>query len=75
MVKEYIMDNYSLLASMRIERLLGKEPAWETPADIIADIVHWCDSKDLDFNQFLYKALGYYEDEVDEEKLLEDDGA
>ena len=34
------------------------------PGDIIADIMHWCDRDNEDFNNLLENGQGYYAEEI-----------
>lgn len=48
-----------------IDAILGKM-AMDHPGDIIADILHWCDYYEQDFNDLLRKGQNYHNDELEE---------
>ena len=39
------------------------EMAADHPGDIIADILHWCEANNEDFDDILQRGKDYYEDE------------
>ncbi len=45
-----------------IERIIVHTDA-ETPADIIANILHWCDANNEDFDTLVQRGIGYYIEE------------
>ena len=74
--KDEPMNPHSLASVKRIEKIMLSQTAYDNPADLIADIMHWCDANDRSFETLLNTAQGYYDDELEEEKVLEhDDGA
>jgi hypothetical protein len=46
-----------------INSILNKMNA-DHPGDIIADIMHWCDRYNEDFNNLLENGQGYYAEEI-----------
>lgn len=51
----------------RIKRVLQENwEVWERPADIIADIMHYCDQKGIVFDQELALGLEFFQEEVSE---------
>ena len=47
-----------------IEAILKDNIDMESPADIIADIMHWCDANSEDFDVLLQRASCYYLEDV-----------
>jgi hypothetical protein len=75
------MNFSSKMSVGKIQRILADDWfSYENAADIIADIMHYCDAMGHPFEAVLNTAQGYYEmDQYEEdppiEALLEDDGA
>lgn len=63
------MNDIPILASKRIERAMANDNTgiWETPADIITDIMHWADENGKMFADLLNTAQGYYDSDKVEE--------
>ena len=65
------MSDYRMMAIARISKLLELNQ-YERPADIIADIMHYCDSgldEDESFAAELERAQMYYDDEAIEDEV------
>lgn len=65
------MSDYRMMAIARISKLLELNQ-YERPADIIADIMHYCDSgldEDGSFAAELERAQMYYDDETIEDEV------
>lgn len=66
--------SYQQQAYRRIVELLDKLPSHERPADIIADIIHYCNQEEYyDFEEELRVARDYADDEQREDAESSDD--
>jgi len=65
------MDTLVNQAVQRIRNLLDNADIYDSdePAEIIADVIHFCRVNDIDFDDQLRKAHGYAEHEVDFEEV------
>jgi hypothetical protein len=63
------MNDIAIMASKRIERAMANDNTgiWETPADIITDIMYWADQNGKTFADLLNDAQGYYDSDRVEE--------
>ena len=50
-----------------------KDALDEITGDFLCDLLHLCDRENLDFDELLERARGYYEEECDDEADDEDD--
>jgi len=60
------MNDYAIIAVRRIIQILEAGANYEGAADIIADIMHYCDSYGVPFEQILNQAQGYYDADLEE---------
>jgi len=63
---------YARLSVVRIMRTIEAEPKYEGAADIIADIMHYCDAYGVPFEQILNQAQGYYDADLEDVEDVED---
>ena len=63
------MNDIAIMASKRIERAMANDNTgiWETPADIITDIMLWADENGKMFADLLNTAQSYYDSDKVEE--------
>jgi hypothetical protein len=63
------MKTYQLLATRRTEELLDTHSSYERPADLIADLIHYCNyhGELFDFEEELRVARLYVDDEQRED--------
>lgn len=48
------------------------EQLYEKPADVIADIMHYCDKNNIDFDDEVNTANKYYNDDLEMQEFEED---
>jgi hypothetical protein len=63
------MNDIAIMAAMRIERAISNDNTgiWETPADIITDIMYWAEQNGKTFADLLNTAQSYYDSDKVEE--------
>ena len=61
---------YAAKSATRIRAFLSQYPIGEnTPAEILADVIHYCQKEGLDFDDELRRAYGYVEAENEEDGM------
>ena len=62
---------------LKIKRLLGlkgndTESEYYRVADVLCDLRHFCDSKDIEFDDEMQSAINYYQSECIEKEIKND---
>lgn len=67
--------SYAEISVERIERLINDaRNGYESPADMIADILHWCDANDARFSKLFERGVHYHESDIAADTdMLEDE--
>lgn len=60
--------SYVLSSAARAEGLMKLSIDYDRPADIIADLIHYCNQKGITFEEELAAARGYVEEEINEDQ-------
>lgn len=65
-IDRWVTDMVKLLEYARVEGILDNTDPETDLADLLADLMHYCDHLDIDFSYVLAKGQGHYIEEIAE---------
>lgn len=63
-------STYRDLSHARIQAVISKEAQYESVADLLADVLHFCDKEGVEFQSVLEQAAGYVRTEEEVSAFL-----